>query len=41
MGIDGDVTWPSVIVTLCGIIYFSAWSFSFYPQLILNYRRKT
>jgi cystinosin len=29
------------VVAICGVIYFSAWSLSFYPQLILNYRRKT
>ncbi|GFZ44083.1 hypothetical protein JCM24511_01804 [Saitozyma sp. JCM 24511] len=29
------------VVAICGVIYFTAWSLSFYPQLILNYRRKT
>lgn len=24
-----------------GIVYFTAWTISFYPQTILNYRRKT
>lgn len=24
----------------CGVTYFTAWSASFYPQLIKNYRRK-
>ena len=26
---------------LCGWLYFSAWSLSFYPQIILNVQRKT
>lgn len=25
----------------CGVLYFTAWSASFYPQLILIYRRKS
>jgi hypothetical protein len=25
----------------CGVVYFIAWSASFYPQIILNYRRKS
>ena len=29
-----------VLSQVCGIGYFAAWSISFYPQLILNYRRK-
>jgi hypothetical protein len=24
-----------------GVIYFSAWGASFYPQLLLNHRRKS
>ncbi|WVQ67791.1 uncharacterized protein L199_005996 [Kwoniella botswanensis] len=28
------------VVSFCGVAYFIAWSYSFYPQLILNYRRK-
>ncbi|KAI1713170.1 PQ loop repeat domain-containing protein [Ditylenchus destructor] len=31
----------SVIVYICGFIFFIAWSISFYPQIILNYRRKS
>lgn len=31
--------WPP-IVSFLGITYFLAWSLSFYPQLLLNYRRK-
>lgn len=27
--------------SLCGWLYFTAWSISFYPQAILNYQRKT
>lgn len=30
----------SAIVDILGLTYFLAWSISFYPQLILNYRRK-
>ncbi|KAK3071566.1 hypothetical protein LTR53_008374, partial [Teratosphaeriaceae sp. CCFEE 6253] len=26
---------------LCGWLYFLAWSLSFYPQPLLNYRRRT
>ena len=26
---------------LCGWLYFSAWSLSFYPQIILNFQRRT
>lgn len=26
---------------LCGWVYFSAWSISFYPQLIINYKRQS
>ena len=29
-----------VVVAICGVGYFAAWSYSFYPQLILNYQRK-
>jgi hypothetical protein len=28
------------ILPYLGIIYFTAWSVSFYPQLLLNFRRK-
>ncbi|KAL1413521.1 hypothetical protein Q8F55_001295 [Vanrija albida] len=34
------IVWQ-VASSLCGIIYFTAWSVSFYPQLLLNYRRKS
>jgi hypothetical protein len=30
-----------VISSACGVLYFVAWSASFYPQLILNYQRKS
>ncbi|CDW72338.1 pq loop repeat family protein [Stylonychia lemnae] len=33
-------TWDIVSITI-GWIYFFAWSFSFYPQIIINYRRKS
>lgn len=32
--------WP-VISSAIGWLYTSAWSFSFYPQLLLNYKRKS
>lgn len=32
--------WLSVFCDVIGWIYFVAWSISFYPQTILNYRRK-
>ena len=28
------------VVSLTGILYFTAWSLSFYPQIILNFKRK-
>ena len=31
----------AVISAIIGWLYFAAWSISFYPQLILNYRRKS
>ncbi|KAI1721032.1 PQ loop repeat domain-containing protein [Ditylenchus destructor] len=31
----------SVLVIVTGWIYFFAWSISFYPQIILNYKRKS
>nr|CAD2163032.1 unnamed protein product [Meloidogyne enterolobii] len=31
----------SVLVIVTGWIYFSAWSISFYPQIILNWQRKS
>ncbi|WVR07159.1 hypothetical protein IAU60_004200 [Kwoniella sp. DSM 27419] len=30
----------NTVVSATGVAYFIAWSYSFYPQLILNYRRK-
>jgi hypothetical protein len=33
-------TWQAVS-SLCGVIYFIAWSGSFYPQVVLNYQRKS
>ncbi|OCF36711.1 cystinosin [Kwoniella heveanensis CBS 569] len=30
----------NAIVSICGVAYFVAWSYSFYPQIILNYKRK-
>ncbi|ODN79761.1 hypothetical protein L202_03672 [Cryptococcus amylolentus CBS 6039] len=30
----------SFLVGACGVIYFTAWSYSFYPQIILNFQRK-
>jgi hypothetical protein len=30
----------SVLVIATGWIYFTAWSISFYPQIVLNYQRK-
>nr|ODN88382.1 hypothetical protein L203_02995 [Cryptococcus depauperatus CBS 7841] len=30
----------SLLVGFCGVAYFIAWSYSFYPQIFLNYRRK-
>ncbi|KAL0216745.1 hypothetical protein P9112_008929 [Eukaryota sp. TZLM1-RC] len=38
------LTVEQVLVTLSfalGVGYFTAWSFSFYPQIFLNYRRKS
>lgn len=29
-----------VVSAACGVTYFTAWSASFYPQLIKNYKRK-
>ena len=33
--------WINVISIIVGWIYFFAWSFSFYPQSILNYYKKS
>ncbi|WWC61749.1 uncharacterized protein I303_104334 [Kwoniella dejecticola CBS 10117] len=30
----------NAVVSITGVAYFVAWSYSFYPQLILNYKRK-
>lgn len=36
-----EVNGWKVASAICGVTYFCAWSASFYPQIILNYRRKT
>ncbi|CDH52525.1 lysosomal cystine transporter family [Lichtheimia corymbifera JMRC:FSU:9682] len=37
-----DISWPwQLISDIIGWVYFLAWSISFYPQAILNYRRKS
>ena len=33
--------WSDLKNRLCGWLYFSAWSLSFYPQIILNIKRRT
>ncbi|KAI0979540.1 hypothetical protein GJ496_000580 [Pomphorhynchus laevis] len=33
--------WMVIIADILGWIYFVLWSFSFYPQIILNHRRKS
>ncbi|XP_054276550.1 cystinosin homolog [Macrosteles quadrilineatus] len=33
--------WLQTLSLVCGWIYFSAWTFSFYPQLLTNIRRKS
>ena len=41
---DGDSGWITplkVISQVVGWIYFTAWSISFYPQIILNYKKKS
>jgi hypothetical protein len=35
-----DHSVANTVVALTGVGYFLAWSASFYPQLILNYKRK-
>ncbi|WRT66245.1 uncharacterized protein IL334_003198 [Kwoniella shivajii] len=35
-----DHPFANALVSVFGVIYFVAWSYSFYPQLILNYKRK-
>lgn len=30
----------NALVAFTGVAYFAAWSISFYPQIILNYKRK-
>ncbi|WVQ99276.1 hypothetical protein IAU59_006408 [Kwoniella sp. CBS 9459] len=30
----------SAVVSISGVAYFTLWSYSFYPQIILNYKRK-
>lgn len=39
-GTDHSPAWDWVS-SICGVLYFAAWSASFYPQLILNYQRKS
>ena len=43
MTVDQDDShgFASFLSAACGIIYFSAWAASFYPQVLLNYRRKS
>ncbi|WVF71616.1 hypothetical protein IAT40_006424 [Kwoniella sp. CBS 6097] len=38
---DHDHPFWNAVVSICGVAYFIAWSYSFYPQIILNYKRKT
>ncbi|ORY32521.1 hypothetical protein BCR39DRAFT_492505 [Naematelia encephala] len=38
--LDSSVTFWEIFVNTCGVLYFLAWSASFYPTLILNYKRK-
>ncbi|KAB5563054.1 hypothetical protein GE09DRAFT_769021 [Coniochaeta sp. 2T2.1] len=33
--------WLPLISSLCGWVYFACWSLSFYPQPLLNFRRRT
>jgi len=33
-------TFANAVAAATGVGYFVAWSVSFYPQLILNYKRK-
>jgi hypothetical protein len=28
------------LINIAGWLYFAAWSFSFYPQILLNFRRQ-
>jgi hypothetical protein len=35
-----DMTTLSIVASILGWVAFAAWSISFYPQVLLNYRRK-
>ena len=37
----GWVKFLDVVIVIIGWIYFSAWSFSFYPQIFLNITNKS
>ncbi|GAB7358404.1 hypothetical protein MBLNU230_g2473t1 [Neophaeotheca triangularis] len=42
MSLDGQTEeFARAVSRLCGWLYFLAWSLSFYPQPLLNFRRKT
>ncbi|MCJ1442746.1 MAG: hypothetical protein MMC23_003243 [Stictis urceolatum] len=41
MADPGSVQLAKAVSRLCGWIYFTSWSLSFYPQPLLNYRRKS
>nr|XP_002732273.1 PREDICTED: cystinosin homolog [Saccoglossus kowalevskii] len=34
------VVWLNIVIDVVGWLYFVAWSTSFYPQVVLNFRRK-
>lgn len=36
-----NAKWVEVLSTVIGWVYFAAWSISFYPQVILNWQRKS
>lgn len=38
---DHSHPFANAVVAVWGVAYFSAWSFSFYPQILLNFQRKT
>lgn len=40
LGEDHSAIWDH-LSSVCGVLYFAAWSASFYPQTILNYQRKS
>jgi len=44
MGSEWWGTWSWLLevgIHTCGVLYFAAWSLSFYPQVILNHRRRS